>query len=209
MPNGELGNYRVEYGLRDSTQTTEEDVPDTTFTTPNTLERGTEYTFTVTARTRAGLGTPTTVNVTTLDKPRKMINILLICCVYYSFSHTATVEEVIVASLNDTSVIVLWNALVIPGYPIYTYTVIYSPVTSKSQEEREMMIIVPGSVTSIVITGLNPSFNYQFQVFATVIIDGQTLEGERNNTVTTIRGEKNVLEKLFKLFSVCRCEYEL
>ena len=190
MPNGELGNYRVGYGLRDSTQTTEEDVPDTTFTTPNTLERGTEYTFTVTARTGAGFGTPTTVNVFTLDKPRKMINILLMCCVYYSFSHTATVEEVMVASLNDTSLIVLWNVLVIPGYPIDNYTVIYSPVSSKRQEEGEMMIIVPGSVTSIVISGLDPSFNYQFQVFATVILDGQTVNGDRSDsTVTTGRSK--------------------
>ena len=92
-----------------------------------------------------------------------------------------------VASLNDTSVNVSWNALVIPGYPIDNYTVIYSPVTSKRQEEGEMMIIVPGSDTSIVITGLNPSFNYQFQVFATVIVGGQTLEGDRSNT--TVRGK--------------------
>ena len=184
MPNGVLRDYRVEYGLRDSTQTTV-NVPGTNFTTPNTLERGSEYTFTVTARTGAGLGTPTTVNVFTLDKPRKMINIiLLMCCVYYSFSHTATVEEVMVASLNDTSVIVLWNALVIPGHDIDTYTVIYSPLTSKRQEGE---IIVPGSVTSIVITGLDPSFNYQFQVFATVIVGGQTLEGDRSNT--TVRGK--------------------
>ena len=188
MPNGELGNYRIEYGLRDSTQTTEEDVPDTNFTTPNTLERGTEYTFTVTARTGAGLGTPTTVNVFTLDKPRKMINILLMCCVYYSISHTATVEEVVVESLNDTSVIVSWTEVVIPGHDIDTYTVIYSPVTSKRQDEGEM-IIVPGSYTSIVITGLNPSFNYQFQVFATVIVDGQAVNGDSSNTVTTVRGK--------------------
>ena len=94
-------------------------------------------------------------------------------------------------SLNDTSVIVSWNALVIPDYPIYTYTVIYSPVTQrcKRQDEGEMMKIVPGSVTSIVITGLNPSFNYQFQVFATVIVGGQTLEGDRSNTVDTVRGK--------------------
>ena len=189
MPNGQLGHYRVEYGLRDSTQTTTVNVPDTNFTTPNTLERGTEYIFTVTARTGAGLGIPTTVNVFTLDKPRKMINILLMCCVYYSFSHIATVEEVMVASLNDTSVIVSWNVLVIPGYPIDNYTVIYSPLTSKSQDEGEMMIIVPGSVTSIVITGLDPSFNYQFQVFATVIVGGQTLEGDRSNTAATVRGK--------------------
>ena len=189
MPNGELGNYRIEYGLRDSTQTTEEDVPDTNFTTPNTLERGTEYTFTVTARTGAGLGTPTTVNVFTLDKPRKMINILLMCCVYYSISHTATVEEVVVESLSDTSVEVSWTEVDISGHDIDNYTVIYSPVTSKTQEEGEMMIIVPGSVTSIVITGLDPSFNYQFQVFATVIVSGQTLEGDSSNTVTTGRSK--------------------
>ena len=187
MPNGQLRNYRVEYGLRDP-----ENVPGTNFTTPNTLERGTEYIFTVTARTGAGLGTPTTVNVFTLDKPRKMINIiLLMCCVYYSFSHTATVEEVMVESLNDTSVIVSWTEVVIPGHDIDTYTVIYSPVTSKRQEEGEMMIIVPGSVTSIVITGLDPSFNfnYQFQVFATVIVDGRTVEGDRSITVDTVRGK--------------------
>ena len=90
-----------------------------------------------------------------------------------------------VASLNDTSVNVSWTEVVIPGHDINNYTVIYSPVTSKRQEEGEMMIIVPGSVTSIVITGLDPSFNYQFQVFATVIIDGQTLEGDRSNTTNT------------------------
>ena len=191
MPNGELGNYRVEYGLRDSTQTTEEDVPDTTFTTPNTLERGTEYIFTVTARTGAGLGTPTTVNVFTLDKPRKMINILLMCCVYYSFSHTATVEEVMVESLNDTSVIVSWTEVVISGHDINTYTVIYSPVSQRRKRHEESeMIIVPGSVTSIIITGLDPSFNYQFQVFATVIVDGETVNGDRSNsTVTTGRSK--------------------
>ena len=109
---------------------------------------------------------------------------------YTILSHTATVEEVMVASLNDTSVIVLWNALVIPGHPIDNYTVIYSPVASKRQDEGEMMIIVPGSVTSIVITGLDPSnFNYQFQVFVTVIIDGQTLNGDSSNTVTTVSGK--------------------
>ena len=191
MPNGQLGNYRVEYGQRDSTQTTEEDVPDTTFTTPNTLERGTEYTFTVTARTGAGFGTPTTVNVFTLDKPRKMINIiLLMCCVYYSFSHTATVEEVMVASLNDTSVEVSWTEVVISGHDIDTYTVIYSPVSQRRKRHEESeMIIVPGSVTSIVITGLNPSFNYQFQVFATVIVDGQTVNGDSSSTVTTGRSK--------------------
>ena len=96
-----------------------------------------------------------------------------------------------VESLNDTSVNVSWNALVIPDYPIYTYTVIFSPVTSKSQEEGEMMIIVAGSVTSIVITGLDPSFNYQFQVFATVIVNNKTLDGD-SSKITIIMGKKYI-----------------
>ena len=88
MPNGVLRDYRVEYGLRDSTQTTEEDVPDTTFTTPNTLDRGTEYIFTVRARTGAGLGIPTTVNLFTLDKPRKMINNYNVLCILFLLTYS-------------------------------------------------------------------------------------------------------------------------
>ena len=77
-----------------------------------------------------------------------------------------------------------------PGHPIDNYTVIYSPVTSKRQDEGDVMIVVPGSVTSIVITGLDQSnFNYQFQVFATVIIDGQPVNGDSSNTVTTVSGK--------------------
>ena len=97
-------------------------------------------------------------------------------------SHIATVEKLMVKSLSDTSVNVSWTEVVIPGHDINNYTVIYSPVTSKTQEEGEMIIIVPGSVTSIVITGLNPSFNYQFQVFATVIVGGQTVNGDMSNS---------------------------
>ena len=97
MPNGVLRDYRVAYGLRDSTQTTEEDVPDTTFTTPNTLERGTEYIFTVTARTGAALGTPTTVNVFTLDKPRKIIIVNVLCILFllaYSYCRRSDGETI-------------------------------------------------------------------------------------------------------------------
>ena len=89
-------------------------------------------------------------------------------------------------SLSDTSVMVSWDALVIPGHPIDSYTVVYSPVSQrrKRQEDEEEMVF-PGTVTSAVITGLDSSVNYQFQVFATVIVNGQTLEGERSTTATT------------------------
>ena len=90
-------------------------------------------------------------------------------------------------SLSGTSVNVLWDALDIPGHPIDNYTVVYSPVSQrrKRQEEEEEEMVFPGTVTSAVITGLDSSFNYQFQVFATVIVNGQTLEGEGSSVVTS------------------------
>ena len=100
--------------------------------------------------------------------------------------YTATVEGVMVVSLNNTSVIVLWDALVIPGHPIDNYTVVYSPVSQRrkrQEEEEEMVFPHAGTVTSAVITGLDSSFNYQFQVFATVIAKGETLEGERSTSI--------------------------
>ena len=108
-------------------------------------------------------------------------------CLYSgtTFLCSAAVEGVRVVSLNDTSVNVSWDALVIPG-PIDSYTVVYSPVSQrhKRQEEEEEMVF-PGTVTSAVITGLDSSFNYQFQVFATVIVNGQTLQGERSSAEAT------------------------
>ena len=91
-------------------------------------------------------------------------------------------------SLSGTSVMVSWDALIIPGHPIDNYTVVYSPVSQqrrKRQEEEEEEMVFPGTVTSAVITGLDSSVNYQLQVFATVIVNGETLEGDRSTTATT------------------------
>ena len=72
MPNGIITNYEVVYGPSAFPQFTTEDVTTgTTFTTPDDLERGTEYTFTVTAHTSVGPGEPTTATISTLDRPRK------------------------------------------------------------------------------------------------------------------------------------------
>ena len=115
-----------------------------------------------------------------------MVLHLCICIIYIG-----VVEGVTVDSLTDTSVMVSWDALVIPGHPIDSYTVVYSPVSQrrKRQEEEEEMVF-PGTVTSAVITGLDSSFNYQFQVFATVIANGQTLEGERSSAEATGNNKK-------------------
>ena len=194
MPNGIITDYEVFYGPTDSMEplnSTRTSLK-TNFTTPYHIEPGTEFNLTVSAYTNAGPGEPKSIIVSTLNKPCKKFGWCPTLLPYlYNYIFIAAVEGVMVESLNDTSVIVSWNALVIPDYPIYTYTVIYSPVSQRRKRHEESeMIIVPGSVTSIVITGLNPSFNYQFQVFATVIVGGETLEGDRSNsTVTTGRSK--------------------
>ena len=106
---------------------------------------------------------------------------------------TAAVEGVRVESLNDSSVTVSWDALTIPGHPIDNYTVVYSPVSQqrrkRQEEEEEEEMVFPGTVTSAVITGLDSSVNYQFQVFATVILNGQSLEGERSTAEATSKNK--------------------
>ena len=187
MPNGIITRYKVVYGPTASSQLSDsEDVgTDTTFTTPENLERGTEYTFTVTAHTSVGPGQPTSINVFTLDRPRKNDGVYINEMSTFS-DYTAAVEGVMVASLNNTSVIVSWDALIIPGHPIDSYTVVYSPLSQRrKRQEEEKEMVFPGTVTSAVITGLDSSFNYQFQVFATVIVNGETLEGERSTAEAT------------------------
>ena len=98
-----------------------------------------------------------------------------------SSPHTAAVQGVTVTPLTGTSVTVSWSPLDIPDFPIETYTVVYSPVSeSDRRQDGEMTAEFPGSVTSGVITDLDPALSYKFQVFATVTVDGVQLEGERS-----------------------------
>ena len=92
-------------------------------------------------------------------------------------------------SLSETSVSVSWNALVIS---IDNYIVVYSPVSG----DGEMTAVFPGTVTSGIITDLDPALNYQFQVFATVTVYGVTLEGERSDPQLTSKPLLNVLGML-------------
>ena len=53
-----------------------------------------------------------------------------------------------------------------------------------------MSAVFPPPATSGVIGGLDPATDYQFQVFATVTLDGVPLEGERSAPVTFSRPRK-------------------
>lgn len=97
----------------------------------------------------------------------------------------ASVKGVAVLSLNDTAVTVLWNALIISNHSIDSYTVVYSSISQHGmwQQAEEMIGTVPGSVTSAVVTGLNPTYDYQFQVFATLVVHDMIVEGERSSPI--------------------------
>ena len=77
MPNGIITRYEVVYGPTAPPQLSDpEDVgTSTSFTTPDDLEIGTEYTFTVTAHTSVGPGSSTSINVITFNVPRKCVGL--------------------------------------------------------------------------------------------------------------------------------------
>ena len=177
---------------------------DTSFTG---LELGTTYIFTVTAFTRAGRGEIATDSISTLARPRKIralcvtsthtgiqnsYDISSTQCMYvYSHSLTAAVQGVEVTALNSTAVTVSWNALVIPDFSINHYTVLYSRVESqrRRRQDEAMSAQFPSTATSGVIAGLDSTATYQFQVFATVTVDGTPLEGERSSPARVPDGE--------------------
>ena len=102
------------------------------------------------------------------------------CMYVYSHSLTAAVEGVEVTALTDTAVTVSWNAMVIPDFSIDHYTVLYSRVESQRHRRQDEAFTVrfPSYALSGVIAGLDSTATYQFQVFATVTVDGTSLKGE-------------------------------
>ena len=109
-------------------------------------------------------------------------------------------------SLNLTSVNVSWNALIIPDFPIDSYTVVYSPVSeSDRRQDGEMTAVFPGSVTSGVITDLEPAVIYQFQVFATITVDGVSLEGDWSDPAYEFSNDKSFSSQTVVLLSISFC----
>ena len=89
-------------------------------------------------------------------------------------------------SFDDTSVTVSWSVLVIPDFSVDTYTVVYSRL-SEQEDDEEMRVVMD---TSAEFTTLNSDSIYQFEVFATVTVDGMPLEGERSSPAYLTRPRK-------------------
>ena len=86
-----------------------------------------------------------------------------------------------------TAVTVSWNAVVTPNFSIDHYTVLYNRAESQRRRRQHgaMSVQFPSTATSGVIAGLDSTATYQFQVFATVTVDGTQVEGERISSPTT------------------------
>ena len=109
-------------------------------------------------------------------------------------------------SLTDTSVTLSWNAVVIPDFPIDSYTVVYSPVSeSDRRQDGEMTAVFPSSATSGVITDLEPAVIYQFQVFANITVNGRSLEGEWSDPAYEISNDKSFSSPTVALLSISFC----
>ena len=99
------------------------------------------------------------------------------------FPISATVQGVEVTAVNSTAVNVSWDVLIVS---IDYYTVVYSRIPhtlNLSSQYGEMQAVFNSSATSGVISRLTPGDTYQFQVFATVTVDGRILVGERSTPV--------------------------
>ena len=93
------------------------------------------------------------------------------------------VQGVKVSSISIRVVNVSWDPLVNPN--VSHYTVVYSPVTieSGSHNGEEHRVIFFSPSTHGVVGIADASYTYQFQVFATLTINGHLIDGERSSPV--------------------------
>ena len=110
--------------------------------------------------------------------------------------------------MSLTSVNISWNAVVIPDFLIDNYTVVYSPVSeSDGRQDGEMTAVFPGSVTSGVITDLEPAVIYQFQVFANITVNGVSLEGEWSDPAYEISNDMSFSSPTVALLAIPFCVF--
>ena len=84
MPNGIITHYEVYYGRPPDYPPSVVNTTNTSFTTPDHLEPGTEMIFTVKAYTKVGGGVAATISVFTLIRPCELIH--FICLPRYKLS---------------------------------------------------------------------------------------------------------------------------
>jgi fibronectin type 3 domain-containing protein len=93
--------------------------------------------------------------------------------------------------VSANSVRVSWDSIDIPE--ITGYTVYYSQTGNR---ERQSEVTVPSSDNSVVIEGLVNNEEYQFQVAAIAVLDGEIITGRRSmlSTITVVGSSVTTIE---------------
>ena len=85
------------------------------------------------------------------------------------------VTGVLVEQLTASSVRVSWDEIPVDGI---TYRVYYSQTGNRKRQSTEMSM--DSTTNSVDIDGLDSNVEYQFQVVATAVVNGETIVGERS-----------------------------
>ena len=85
------------------------------------------------------------------------------------------VTGVVVEQLTATSVRVSWDEIPVDGI---TYRVYYSQTGNRKRQSTEMSM--DSTTNSVDIDDLDSNVEYQFQVVAIAVVNGETIEGERS-----------------------------
>ena len=88
------------------------------------------------------------------------------------------VNNVEVRILTNSSVSVLWDILLITE--ITQYMIIYSQTGNRTIETAESALLVDSTESSVNITNLISGTEYQFQVVAQAVVEGEIIIGPRS-----------------------------
>ncbi len=97
---------------------------------------------------------------------------------------TAQVSNAEVVVVSDISIRVFWDPITDPG--ISGYIILYTSTFSGNGTQQKN--ITSTEPLPVLISGLSPGVEYQFQVQAVVEVHGEVFLGEKSESVTVTAG---------------------
>ncbi len=118
---------------------------------------------------------------------------------------TAQVSNAEVVVVSGTSIRVSWDPITDPG--ISGYIILYTSTPDGNDTQQKN--ITSTEPLPVLISGLSPGVEYQFQVQAVVEVNGEVFLGEKSESVTVTAG--TYIVNCFPAIShfVCVCMHEL
>ncbi len=125
----------------------------------------------------------------------------------YMYNSTAQVSNAEVVVVNDTSIRVSWDPITDPG--ISGYIILYTSTLDGNDTQQKN--ITSTEPLPVLISGLSPEVEYQFQVQAVVEVDGEVFHGGKSKSVTVTTAGMYIIGNCFSAIShfVRVCMHEL